>query len=48
MDNIGQAIGSVVTIAPGGSMNILSEIDHKSFVGRGDFISLYYFLKDDP
>jgi len=48
MDNIGQAIGSVVTIAPGGSMNILSGLTTNLLWGVVIFISLYYFLKDGP
>lgn len=48
MDNIGQAIGSVVAIAPGGSMNILSGLTTNLLWGVVVFISLYYFLKDGP
>lgn len=48
MDNIGQAIGSVVAIAPGGSMNILSGLTTNLLWGVVIFISLYYFLKDGP
>ncbi len=46
VDNIGQAIGSVLTIVPGGSFNILSGLTTNLLWAFVIVISLYYFLKD--
>lgn len=48
VDNIGQAIGGVLTFIPGGSFNILSELTTNLLWGLVILFSLYYFLKDGP
>ena len=47
-DNVGQALGGVLTVVPGGSFNILSGLTTNLLWGLVIFFSLYYFLKDGP
>ena len=48
VENVGQAIGGVLAIVPGGSFNILSGLTTNLLWGLVIFLSLYYFLKDGP
>lgn len=47
-DNVGQALGGVLTVIPGGSFGILSGLTTNLLWGLVIFFSLYYFLKDGP
>ena len=46
VDDIGQAVGGILTIIPGGSFNILSGLTTNLLWGLVVVISLYYFMKD--
>lgn len=47
-DNLGQALGGVLTVIPGGSFGIVSGLTTNILWGLVIFFSLYYFLKDGP
>lgn len=47
-NDLGQALGGVLTIIPGGSFNILSGLTTNLLWGLVILFSLYYFLKDGP
>ncbi len=48
VDNIGQAVGGVLSFIPGGSFNILSGLTTNLLWGMVIVFCLYYFLKDGP
>lgn len=48
VENVGQAIGGVLAIVPGGSFNILSGLTTNLLWALVIFLSLYYFLIDGP
>jgi len=48
VENVGQAIGGVLAIIPGGSFNILSGLTTNLLWALVIFLSLYYFLIDGP
>ncbi len=47
-NDVGQALGSVLTVIPGGSFGIVSGLTTNILWGLVIFFSLYYFLKDGP
>lgn len=47
-DNVGQALGGVLAVIPGGSFGVLSGLTTNLLWGLVIFFSLYYFLKDGP
>lgn len=48
VSDVGQAVGSILTVIPGGSFDILSGLTTNLLWGLVIFFSLYYFLKDGP
>ena len=48
LDNLEQAVGSILSALPEGSFNIISGVTTNLLWGLVAFISLYYFLKDGP
>lgn len=47
-NEVGQALGGVLTVIPGGSFDIVSGLTTNILWGLVIFFSLYYFLKDGP
>ncbi len=48
VDNVGQAVGGMLSFIPGGSFNILSGLTTNLLWGLVIIFCLYYFLKDGP